>query len=80
MTTSTRDDRVHPYHARAFVRRLQESGHAPTTTYYENIEGGHGGAADPKQSAFMLCLNFEFLKRTVGQSLRKPSGEGEGAK
>ena len=76
MTTSTRDDRVHPYHARAFVRRLQESGHEPTTTYYENIEGGHGGAADPKQSAFMLCLNFEFLKRTVGQSLRKPTGEG----
>ena len=69
MTTSTRDDRVHPYHARAFVKRLQESGHAATTAYYENIEGGHGGAADPKQQAFMLCLLYEFLQRTVGASL-----------
>ena len=69
MTTSTRDDRVHPYHARAFVKRLQETGHGRTTTYYENIEGGHGGAADPKQQAFMLALYFEFVKRTVGATL-----------
>ena len=71
MTTSTRDDRVHPYHARAFVRRLQEAGHGATTTYYENIEGGHGGAADPKQQAFMLCVYYEFVKRTVGAALAK---------
>lgn len=24
MTTSTRDDRVHPYHARSFVKKLME--------------------------------------------------------
>ena len=71
MTTSTRDDRVHPYHARAFVRRLQQAGHGATTTYYENIEGGHGGAADPKQQAFMLCLYYEFVRRTVGATLEK---------
>jgi len=70
MTTSTRDDRVHPYHARAFVKRMQDTGHGSTTTYYENIEGGHGGAADPKQSAFMLCLYFEFVVQTIGKSLR----------
>lgn len=67
MTTSTRDDRVHPYHARAFVKRLQETGNAETVTYYENIEGGHGGAADPKQSAFMICLYQNFLKKTIGK-------------
>ena len=39
---------------------------------YENIEGGHGGAADPKQQAFMLCLFYEFVKRTVGTSLSPP--------
>jgi prolyl oligopeptidase len=29
--------------------------------YYENIEGGHGGAADAKQSAFMTALAFDFM-------------------
>jgi len=66
MTTSTRDDRVHPYHARAFVKRLLDCGHTQTT-YYENMEGGHGGAADPKQQAFMTTLWLEFLWKTVGE-------------
>ena len=47
-TTSTRDDRVHPAHARKMVARLLSAG-ASQTLYYENIEGGHGGAADNKQ-------------------------------
>jgi len=46
--------------------RLLESGHSQTT-YYENLEGGHGGAADPKQQAFMTTLWLEFLWSTVGQ-------------
>jgi prolyl oligopeptidase len=29
--------------------------------YYENIEGGHGGAADAKQSAFMTALAYDFM-------------------
>jgi prolyl oligopeptidase len=29
--------------------------------YYENIEGGHGGAADNKQAAFMQALAYAFL-------------------
>merc|ERR1712048_1198972 len=41
MTTSTKDDRVHPYHARSFVKRLQEIGSGDSVFYYENIEGGH---------------------------------------
>jgi prolyl oligopeptidase len=58
-TTSTRDDRVHPGHARKMVAKLKEQGH--DVVYYENIEGGHGGAADNKQRAFMDALAYTFL-------------------
>ncbi|MGB3697889.1 MAG: prolyl oligopeptidase family serine peptidase [Gordonia sp. (in: high G+C Gram-positive bacteria)] len=68
MTTSTRDDRVHPGHARKFVARMQEQGHP--VHYYENIEGGHGGAADNRQGAFKSALAYEFLWRTVGNDDR----------
>jgi prolyl oligopeptidase len=57
--TSTRDDRVHPSHARKMAARMTEQGHA--LLYYENIEGGHGGAADNKQRADMTALEFSFL-------------------
>jgi prolyl oligopeptidase len=33
--------------------------------YYENIEGGHGGAANNEQRAFMWALSFEFLWQTL---------------
>jgi prolyl oligopeptidase len=58
-TTSTRDDRVHPGHARKMVAKMKEMGH--DVVYYENIEGGHGGAADNKQAAFMSALAYTFL-------------------
>lgn len=61
--TSTRDDRVHPAHARKMVARMEEQGH--DVLYYENIEGGHGGAADNKQSAFMRALSYTFLLKTL---------------
>ncbi|MCE7009580.1 prolyl oligopeptidase family serine peptidase [Kibdelosporangium philippinense] len=57
--TSTRDDRVHPGHARKMVARMREHGH--DVRYYENIEGGHGAAADNEQLAFKWGLVFEFL-------------------
>ncbi len=57
--TSTRDDRVHPGHARKMAARMAEQGHAHL--YYENIEGGHGGAADNQQRADMMALEFSFL-------------------
>ncbi|WP_433045160.1 prolyl oligopeptidase family serine peptidase [Dactylosporangium sp. CS-033363] len=63
ITTSTRDDRVHPGHARKMVALLRE--HGKDVTYYENIEGGHGGAADNTQMAFKWALAFEFLWRTL---------------
>jgi prolyl oligopeptidase len=66
MTTSTRDDRVHPGHARKMTAALEAAGH--TVSYYENIEGGHGGAADNSQAAFKAALVYEFLHRTLGAS------------
>jgi prolyl oligopeptidase len=57
--TSTRDDRVHPGHARKMVARLRELDY--DVRYYENIEGGHGGAADNEQLAFKWGLVFAFL-------------------
>ncbi|TCK22699.1 prolyl oligopeptidase family serine peptidase [Pseudonocardia endophytica] len=64
VTTSTRDDRVHPGHARKMVARLREQGHR--VEYYENIEGGHGGAADNAQRAFQWALVFEFCRSRLG--------------
>lgn len=117
MTTSTRDDRVHPYHARAFVHRLLDTVPSATTAtstakqhqtskgetstdvkplhnyahrvltypatvmlvspcaeavgigrgsvlYYENMEGGHGGAADNKQQAFMN-VRIDTIERHI---------------
>ncbi len=64
MTTSTRDDRVHPGHARKMTAALQAAGHR--VWYYENIEGGHAGAADNEQIAFKSALSYSFLWRTLG--------------
>ena len=63
-TTSTKDDRVHPGHARKMVARLLENG--ADVLYYENIEGGHGGAADAGQRAQMMALSFTFLAKQLG--------------
>ena len=58
-TTSTRDDRVHPGHARKMVAKMKDQGH--DVLYYENIEGGHGGASDNPQRAFVETLIHTFL-------------------
>ncbi|OZF54342.1 prolyl oligopeptidase family protein [Rhodococcus sp. 14-2470-1a] len=63
IATSTRDDRVHPGHARKMAARLEETGH--TVRYFENIEGGHGGAADNAQLAFKTALTYRFLWNTL---------------
>jgi prolyl oligopeptidase len=63
MTTSTRDDRVHPGHARKMTAALEAAGHE--VAYYENIEGGHAGAADNEQVAFKSALSFSFLWRML---------------
>ena len=66
IATSTRDDRVHPGHARKMAARLAELGH--DVSYYENIEGGHGGASDNAQLAFKTALTYEFLWRHLARS------------
>jgi len=71
VTTSTRDDRVHPAHARKMVKKLWDIAEEKSEErdwpvyYYENIEGGHGGAADSKQSAFMTSLAYDFMWDTL---------------
>lgn len=62
-TTSTRDDRVHPGHARKMMARMTEQRH--DVLYYENIEGGHGGSANNEQAAFMQALSWTFLKQKL---------------
>ncbi|MBM3984902.1 MAG: S9 family peptidase [Planctomycetes bacterium] len=61
--TSTKDDRVHPGHARKMVALMEQQGH--DVLYYENIEGGHGGAADNGQRAFMSAMAYRFLAREL---------------
>ncbi len=62
--TSTRDDRVHPGHARKMAARMMAQGH--DVLYYENIEGGHGGAADNAQRANLVALENTFLWTALG--------------
>lgn len=63
LMTSTKDDRVHPGHARKMAAKMFHLGHT-NLQYYENIEGGHGAAANLKQKAKMKALTFEFLFKT----------------
>ena len=63
-TTSTRDDRVHPGHARKLAASMLEAG--KDVTSYENIEGGHGGAATNEQAAHMAALAYRFLGQRLG--------------
>ena len=57
--TSTRDDRVHPGHARKMVARMLEQGHE--VTYYENTEGGHGAGANLNARAYTDALEYAYL-------------------
>ena len=50
---------MHPGHARKVAAWLRD--HGKDVTYYENVEGGHGGAADNAQAAFMSALAYRFL-------------------
>ncbi|MEM7054509.1 MAG: prolyl oligopeptidase family serine peptidase [Pseudomonadota bacterium] len=65
-TTSTRDDRVHPGHARKMVARMLDQGH--DVLYYENIEGGHGGAANLTQRAYLSTLMYTYLHKQLAET------------
>jgi prolyl oligopeptidase len=57
--TNTRDDRVHPAHARKMVARMQDMGHK--VYYFENIEGGHGSGSVNSQKAYVNALEYAYL-------------------
>lgn len=59
LITSTKDDRVHPAHARKFAQRMEDQGH--DFLYYENIDGGHSAAANLKETANRLALQHVYL-------------------
>jgi len=63
-TTSTRDDRVHPAHARKMVAKMMDMGH--DVLYYENTEGGHSGAANNEQRAQLDALLYAYLWKQLG--------------
>ena len=57
--TSTKDDRVHPGHARKMAARLEDMGY--DFLYYENIDGGHSAAANLKERARQQALQHVYL-------------------
>lgn len=61
--TSTKDDRVHPGHARKMAKRLEDMGH--DFLYYENIDGGHSAAANLKETAKRLALQHVYLMQKL---------------
>lgn len=73
VTTSTRDDRVHPAHARLLARRLAEAGQP--VDYFENTEGGHAGAADNSQVARVESLIYSWLVATIEPRVVSPSDD-----
>ncbi|MEU0132007.1 prolyl oligopeptidase family serine peptidase [Streptomyces sp. NPDC006289] len=77
LTTSTRDDRVHPGHARKTAARLRELG--LPVLFHENLGGGHAGAADNEQSAHDSALVHTFLWRHLAPEGPGPGGGGGGA-
>jgi prolyl oligopeptidase len=57
--TSTKDDRVHPAHARKMAARMMEQGHP--ILYYETVEGGHSASSTNDQAAFNSALMYSYL-------------------
>jgi prolyl oligopeptidase len=62
--TTTRDDRVHPGHARKMVAKMTDMGHP--VYYYENIEGGHGSGSTNAQRAQIAALQYGYLWKMLG--------------
>ena len=63
ITTNTRDDRVHPGHARKFAARLGEMGH--DHLYYEETAGGHSNDADPVANARRWARHYVYLAQQL---------------
>jgi prolyl oligopeptidase len=63
-TTTTRDDRVHPGHARKMAAKMESMG--LPFYYFENTEGGHGSGVTSEQRAKMLALTYSYLWQQLG--------------
>ena len=76
--TSTRDDRVHPGHARKMMALMESQGH--DVLYYENIEGGHGGAANNAQRAHMQAIAYTYLKQKLSGNAKDDAAKDDATK
>jgi prolyl oligopeptidase len=63
--TSTRDDRVHPGHARKLAAKLQQCG--DKFYYDEAIEGGHAAGIVPEEDAQRVALETVYLNLVLPQ-------------
>uniref|UniRef100_UPI0028AA7434 prolyl oligopeptidase family serine peptidase n=1 Tax=Brevundimonas sp. TaxID=1871086 RepID=UPI0028AA7434 len=63
LTTNTRDDRVHPGHARKFAARLGDLGY--DHLYYEDTAGGHSNDADPVANARRWARHYVYLSQQL---------------
>ena len=63
VTTNTKDDRVHPGHARKFAAKMEATGHP--VLYYENTFGGHANDADPELNARRWARHYVYLSRKL---------------
>ena len=63
--TTTRDDRVHPAHARKMMAKMEAAG--KDVRYFENVEGGHGAGATNAQAARVEALTFAFLWKELSK-------------
>lgn len=61
--TSTKDDRVHPAHARKAAARLEDLGYP--VLYYENIDGGHAASANLAETARRQALEYVYLSKKL---------------
>lgn len=64
-TTTIRDDRVHPGHARKMAAKMADMGHE--FDYFENIEGGHGAGVTSEQRAKMHAITYTYLWERLGR-------------
>ncbi len=63
ITTNTRDDRVHPGHARKYAAKLAELG--VPYLYYEQTFGGHANDADPELNAGRWARHYVYLAQKL---------------
>jgi prolyl oligopeptidase len=64
-TTTTRDDRVHPGHARKMAAKMESMGYP--LYYFENTEGGHGSGVTSEQQARTLAVTYAYLWQQLGK-------------